>query len=83
MAKYCDEWPQVAEVMAIEGERLTLKWFTGAKTTPWKPCNLRNDEPWLETVSKSVVWYRGFSLTPSNHLPKKVQLAAEEYKDNL
>ncbi|KAH3748463.1 uncharacterized protein LOC127861194 [Dreissena polymorpha] len=88
-AKYADEWPQLAKVINIVSPaEVEIHWYKGAKTTAWTPASRRmkgckggKTEPFVETVNTNVIWCRGFSLTPSGHLPKHIKDQVDVYFD--
>ena len=82
--KYDGEWPQVAEVQDVDGDRALVQWFKGSKTTAWQPCKVRSVTGgkwvlWTEYVDINTIWFSGFKLTPSGRLPQYVKDTIDEY----
>lgn len=82
--KYAGEWPQVAKVTAIHGDRVLVHWFKGSKTTAWQPCTRRSETggkwvPWTEDVARDTIWLFDFQLTVTGKLPQKIREKIETY----
>lgn len=82
---HIDSWPQVAKVMEINSDDVTVQWFWGSRTTSWMPATKRikglkgKREPDTAKLKRQVIWYHGFSLTPQGFLPKAVREAIDNY----
>ncbi|WAR06069.1 hypothetical protein MAR_021438, partial [Mya arenaria] len=89
MDKYADEWPQVAKILTVISTTETeIRWYKGAKTSTWSPATRRvkgsrggKTEPFIEIINNNVIWFSGFSLTPSGHLPKQVREEVDAHVD--
>jgi hypothetical protein len=89
LAKYAGEWPQVGEVQVVSNVEVTLLWYSGSKTSTWRPCTIPvvgergRRQPRVETIKRSCIFHHSFSLTPSGCLPKKAKDALQEYEDDF
>ena len=88
VAKYSGEWPQLAEIKEIKGNRALVQWYKGSKTTSWNPCTKRVKtgakwEPWIEDIKISDIWCSGFELTGAKKLPQKIKEKVDKYHTTL
>ena len=88
VAKYSGEWPQLAEIKEIKGNRALIQWYKGSKTTSWNPCTKRVKtgakwEPWVEDIKISDIWCSGFELTGAKKLPQKIKEKVDNYHTTL
>ena len=84
--KYAREWPQVALIKEIEGDRVLVQWFKESKTTSWQSCARRSGTkrkcmPWMDYVDRKAIWFFDFHLTMSGKLPQQVQEKTENYDE--
>lgn len=85
--RYCDEWPQVAEISSIDNDNVhvTVIWYKGARCTTWSRCSIPvpgqrgKRMPWKEIINKEDIWLSGWKLTNANLLPKHVKDKIDSY----
>ena len=84
VCKWKEFWPQVAEVMKVEGDSVTVRWYYGGRTGKQKPVVLLKQQAgkgdWLETVQKEDIWFHGFKLTPGGRLSKTILDKIDQYR---
>lgn len=84
--KYPDEFPQLSKVLSVDGDRVSVLWYKGGKTIPWKPATRAvkggsrgQREPFQEVIPLDSIWLWGFNLTPGGLLPKHVRDQVSNY----
>ena len=82
--KYAGEWPQVAVMKEIEGDRVLVQRFKGSKTTSWQSCARRSVTERkrvhsTDYVDRRAIWFFDFHLTMSDKLPQQVKEKTENY----
>lgn len=84
VTRFAKEWPQVAKVLSVNGDNVKIMWYTGTKTTRWKPYTVSRGRglrvPTTETVHlSSEIWHYNFALTKSGKLPEKERRLVERF----
>ena len=75
VADYCDEIPQIGEVLEVNNENIQLHWWDGTYSGSWKALTKKQGRasvPWTEMVTKSSVLFE-VSLTKGLKLSKATQ----------
>lgn len=61
--KYPDEFPQLSKVLSVDGDRVSVLWYKGGKTIPWKPATRAvkggsrgQREPFQEVIPLDSIW---------------------------
>ena len=81
--RWANYWPQVAQVVSVDGEMVNIRWFKGGKTGRQVPEVLVKEGAgridWEDTVHVNLIWLHGFQLTNGGRLPKEVLDKLEQY----
>lgn len=70
---YQDNIPLIGKVLKVDGETLTIEWYTGGWKTAWKPAKKRSGKQmtsWIDDIPKQSVRLFDFTLTGGNKLRK-------------
>ena len=72
-----DTWPLACKVKSVQGNKASVLWYTGRKTTPWSLVERELDNggtlPWEEDILLDDIYFHSFLLTPASKLPKCAQ----------
>ncbi len=81
--EYAAHWPLVGEIMDIEQDNITIRWYKGSILTKYTPEVLivkgKGRTDWSQTVPKSAIWLHGFKLTKKGYLPTHVRSLIHEH----
>ena len=86
--RWANYWPQVAQVVAVNGEQVHIRWYKGGKTGRQVPEVLVQEGvgriDWEDTVNIKVtpIWFYGFKLTNGGRLPKEVLEKLDKYEND-
>ena len=87
LPKWADYWPLLGQVVAVEGPKVQIRWWSSSMTGICKPEVLQSTQgkgrvDWLECVDKKQIWLYGFSLTASNRLSQAIRERIESYDED-
>ena len=89
LEEYVNEWPQVGKVTAIQGDNVTVHWYSGTTTSKWTSItrqahgNREIQEPFIETIPTASIITHPFNLTGTAKLPQDVQRHLKEKHEDL
>ncbi|KAL5514930.1 hypothetical protein EMCRGX_G000014 [Ephydatia muelleri] len=79
LQQYSDELPQVARVLALDGDNVTAEWWTGTYSGTWIPWMVKGQSQLIEVHKNCIV--SKIALSKSNRLHSSaVKLLKEAYK---
>ena len=87
LPKWADYWPLLGQVVAVEGSKVQIRWWSSSMTGICKPEVLKSTQgkghvDSLEIVDKKQIWLYGFSLTASNRLSQAIRERIESYDED-
>ena len=69
--EFKEELPQIAKVLAIDDDSITLEWWVGTYTGTWAPWIVKSVEQTISVHRNNIV-LRNISLSKSNRLSKPI-----------
>ena len=80
--EFKEELPQIAKVLAIDDDSITLEWSVGTYTGTWVPWLVKSVEQTISVHRNNIV-LRNISLSKSNRLSKLIIDKLKSIYDNF
>ena len=80
-----NERPQLGQVLKVEKDKATIKWFDGTWSSKWKVYNYRDGRKtvaWIETLPIAVIISGKIELTKSGLISKATKDKLKELYDS-
>ena len=80
-----NERPQLGQVLKVEKDKVTIKWFDGTWSSKWKVYNYRDERKtvaWIETLPVTDIISGKIELTKSGLISKATKHKLKELYDS-
>ena len=82
LTEYSNELPQIARVLMVEEDLITVEWWIGSYSGTWNPWVVKSVEQ-TASVHKNCIVLRNVQLSRSNRLAKQTVDRLRKIYENL